>query len=172
MYPTEPTASLPVVVLDTNAALDWLVFDDAGMTPLSRAIQEGRVRWVACLRMRDELERTLAYSSLSGRKPDCVRTLTLFDLWASPRPTPDASRFGPLICSDPDDQVFIDLAVAQGARWLVTQDRALLKLRRRASECGVSVLRPKEWPGHRVGGGVTPAVLPQHRTCGSAYGAS
>ena len=25
---------------------------------------------------------------------------------------------------------------------------------------------------HRVGGGVTPAVLPHHRTCGSAYGGS
>ena len=147
MYPTEAAVSLPIVVLDTNAALDWLVFGDAGMTLLSRAIQKGHVRWVACLRMRDELERSLAYPSISVRQPDCVRTLTVFDLWASPRPASEASQFGPLICSDPDDQVFIDLAVAQGARWLVTQDRALLKLKRRAAERGVTVLRPKEWPG-------------------------
>ena len=147
MYPTEPADSLPIVVLDTNAALDWLVFGDVGMEPLSRAILGVQLRWVACMRMRNELERTLAYPALAGRKPDCVRTLTLFERWASPRAAPSATGFGPLICSDPDDQVFIDLAVEQGASWLVTRDRALLKLKRRASERGVSILRPEEWPG-------------------------
>jgi predicted nucleic acid-binding protein len=39
-----------------------------------------------------------------------------------------------LRCKDPDDQVFIDLAVHVGARWLFSKDAALLKLARRAQK--------------------------------------
>jgi predicted nucleic acid-binding protein len=36
-------------------------------------------------------------------------------------------------CSDIDDQKFLDLAYSSGAQVLITKDRALLKLARRAS---------------------------------------
>ena len=58
----------------------------------------------------------------------------------------------PLRCSDADDQMFIDLALAAGAQWLFTRDRALLRLARRASERGVVVLRPS-----RLASSMTPA---------------
>jgi predicted nucleic acid-binding protein len=44
----------------------------------------------------------------------------------------------PCVCSDPDDQVFIDLAVAQGAR-LLSKDRAVLSMRKRLATRGVAV---------------------------------
>ena len=65
-------------------------------------------------------------------------------------PSPTRSR---LHCSDPDDQCFIDLALAQHARWLITHDRALLRLARRARAFGVEVLTPMLWrASHGVGG--------------------
>ena len=50
-----------------------------------------------------------------------------------------------LRCSDPDDQCFIDLAVARRTPWLVTRDHALRRLARRAGAFGVAVLTPEAW---------------------------
>jgi uncharacterized protein len=145
MNPSESPAAPAPLVLDTNAALDWLVFNDAGMAPLAAAIQAGQVTWMATPRMREELLRTLSYPSLAKWKPDCERTLTAFDRWTKRCAEPERSGHGPLLCSDPDDQVFIDLAVAARARWLVTHDRALHRLRRPAARMGVQLLRPSDW---------------------------
>jgi predicted nucleic acid-binding protein len=145
MAPNTPAAGPPRVVLDTNAVLDWLVFADPGVAALSSAIAAGRVLWVASPRMRGELARTLAYPGLVKWKPDSEHVLTTFDSWARLRAEPPQSPGTGLRCTDPDDQVFIDLALDQGARWLVTHDRALHKLARRALLHGVQVLRPSDW---------------------------
>jgi len=50
-----------------------------------------------------------------------------------------------LRCADPDDQMFIDLALAVRACWLFTRDKALLRLAPRARDRGVCVLRPADW---------------------------
>jgi predicted nucleic acid-binding protein len=47
-----------------------------------------------------------------------------------------------LRCRDADDQVFIDLALVHRARWLLTRDKALLALARRARPLGTEILRP------------------------------
>ena len=145
MNPTETQGCGPALVLDTNAALDWLVFGDAGMRAVAQAIEAGAVRWLASPRMRQELLRTLAYPALAKWKPDGERTLTTFDRWAAMQTEPIASTSGPLVCTDADDQVFIDLAVQQRARWLVSHDRALLKLSRHAAPLGVRIVRPRDW---------------------------
>jgi predicted nucleic acid-binding protein len=50
-----------------------------------------------------------------------------------------------LRCTDADDQKFIDLACAAPARWLVSRDRAVLKLRRRAATDGLVIVTPDGW---------------------------
>ena len=142
---SESAPAPPAVVLDTNAVLDWLLFRDTGMDVLQTAIQAGAVRWLASPRMREELLRALSYPALVSWQPNSEYTLAVFDLWAVTCPEPEPTRVGPFICSDPDDQVFIDLALAQSARWLVTHDRALHKLARPAALAGVRILRPKDW---------------------------
>ncbi len=137
---------MPAVVLDTNTVLDWLVFRDAGMTPVATALEDRSLQWLACAAMREELARTLAYRSLAKWLPDSERTLAIFDGHASMLPTPPVAPQH-LRCNDPDDQVFLDLALAQGARWLLTHDRALLRLARRVRPLGLSILAPKNWPG-------------------------
>ena len=145
MNATQTDVAVQHVVLDTNAVLDWLVFGDAGMAALAAAIERGCVGWIASPRMREELRRTLSYPALARWVLDAPRTLTAFDRWAGLRGEPASLQFGPLMCSDPDDQVFIDLALAHGASWLVTHDRALHKLGRRAALAGVKIVRPREW---------------------------
>ena len=130
------------VVLDTNVVLDWLVFRDARVVPLVAAIQGGRVQWLACAAMREELAHMLGHRTLASWTPDPDRALAVFDSLSIPRDPPPPTR---LKCSDADDQVFVDLAVATGARWLVTHDRALLSLARRARAFELAVVVPTAW---------------------------
>jgi uncharacterized protein len=140
----------PGLVLDTNTVLDWLVFDDPGMALVAAAIQNGSMSWLACPRMREELARTLSYVDLAKWRPDVEKVLTTFDrhahMFAAPPLSPAALR-----CSDPDDQVFMDLALETKADWLLTHDRALLKLARQAWGQGVRVLTPKAFNAAAAG---------------------
>lgn len=137
----------PAVVLDTNAVLDWLVFRDPCMQAWAARITAGHVHWLGCAAMRLELTHMLSHASLARWAPDGAAVLAIHARHCHQLDTPDsapaawgaASR---LRCTDPDDQVFIDLAIAHGARWLLTHDRALLKLARRALPMGLHIQRP------------------------------
>ena len=144
MIPT--VASDPLrVVLDTNTVLDWLVFADAGVQPLVDALQADRVHWVACPAMRQELIHMLGHVSLARWSPDAPAVLTQFDRLAEIRPDPVNNLHVGLRCRDADDQIFVDLALAEGARWLLTHDGALLKLARRAAARGLRISHPADW---------------------------
>lgn len=119
------------LVLDTNVVLDLLLFDDPAARPLHDPLARGALRWLATPAMRDELLHVLAYPNLlaqaasRGRKPDAV--LADFDQRVS---VVDAPAVSALRCRDPDDQKFIDLAVAHRSL-LISKDHAVLKLKRR-----------------------------------------
>ncbi len=135
----------PAVVLDTNAVLDAWLFHNPCIRALTDAIEAGQVRWLACAPMREELDRAARFKSLAAWKPDSEHLLTCLDRFATLLPTPSPSLLPRLRCADPDDQVFIDLALAANARWLVTHDRALLKLAKRAHPLGLLILPPAQW---------------------------
>ncbi|WP_119293514.1 PIN domain-containing protein [Azohydromonas sediminis] len=144
MPPPPPTATpaTPVVVLDTNAVLDWLWFADRATQPLAAAVTRGACRWLQTDAMRDELRHVLAHRlpPRAGADPATVEAACV--RWAHRVETPPPC---PLRCRDDDDQVFVDLALAAKARWLVTRDRALLELRRRALAHGTEIVTPAAW---------------------------
>lgn len=127
------------VVLDTNLALDLLVFDDPACVPLRAALQRGDLRWIATAAMRDELARVLGYPLIVVRLARISRgadeVLAAFDAQATTLADAPAAKCR---CDDPDDQVFIDLAVAHGAR-LLSKDRAVLVMRGALAALGVTV---------------------------------
>lgn len=133
----------PSIVLDTNVVLDWLLFADRGMATLAAALESGRLRWLACQRMRDEFEHTLRRPELARRQPDSERLLARFDTYVVMLVPPSSAPT--LRCDDLDDQVFIDLAVQAKARWLISHDRAVLRLRRRAAALGLQIAKPANW---------------------------
>lgn len=147
-------------MLDTNTVLDWLVFRDPSAALFSEAVCSGAVRWLACARMREELSRTLAYPSISKWKPDSEHMLSIFDQHAALLPEPHAGPLN-LRCSDPDDQVFLDLALAHSAAWLLSHDRALLRLARRARAVGLNIVKPGEWRPYPGPMDATPSPPPQ-----------
>ncbi|WP_077001379.1 putative toxin-antitoxin system toxin component, PIN family [Variovorax sp. KK3] len=135
------------VVIDTNIALDLLVFDDPGCAALVVALDAGAVRWIATAAMRGELKRVLGYPLIAARLASRGRlaasVLEAFDRRVEM--VEDAPR-APCLCDDVDDQVFVDLAVAHRAR-LFSKDRAVLDLRRRLAVHGVEVGALRDWVG-------------------------
>ncbi len=138
------SAAASTVVLDTNVVLDWLLFRDAGAAALGAALEGAQLRWVGCARMREEFRRTLAHPLLNKWRPDRACLLALFDRHVTLLPEPHAAPLR-LRCDDADDQVFIDLALASGAGWLLSHDKALLRLRRRVPPGGPRICRPRDW---------------------------
>lgn len=136
----------PIVVLDTNAVLDWLVFSEPQMQPIAQAVLGGALDWIVTDAMQTELMLVLARKEIQTWKPDASKVTEVWTRHARrlepPLTAPTAPR-----CSDPDDQIFIDLALAYGARWLVSRDRAVLRLRRALAARGVQVLTPPQWRG-------------------------
>jgi putative PIN family toxin of toxin-antitoxin system len=129
----------PLLVIDTNIVLDLLVFEDPAQAALRDAVQQGQVVWLATPAMRDELERVLTYPQVARRLLARLRTdqevLAHFD--SRSRRVPPAAR-APVRCRDPDDQIFIDLAVAHRAE-LLSKDALVLRLRKRLAALGVVV---------------------------------
>jgi putative PIN family toxin of toxin-antitoxin system len=132
------TQRQPAVVIDTNIVLDLFVFDDADARPLRAALEAGALAWLATEGMRVELARVLGYPQIAPRlafyRIEAADVLAAFDRHARLRPTAVRSR---AVCKDPDDQVFIDLAVAHGAA-LLSKDRAVLSMRKRLAALGVA----------------------------------
>jgi predicted nucleic acid-binding protein len=140
----EPQVVPCALVLDTNAVLEGWAFADPRMAPVVAALSSGRARWLAAERMRDELADVLARPALVHRGEGLQRTLAAFDDLARLCPDPPSAGVG-LVCRDADDQIFLDLALAEGASWLVTRDKALLELHRRACHRGLAIVTPEAW---------------------------
>jgi putative PIN family toxin of toxin-antitoxin system len=129
-------------VLDTNVVLDWMVFRDSRLTPLAQAIESGQLRWLGSPRMRDELAHVLGRSMFDTWTHDPQQVLTSVDALVNSCPEPPICS---LTCRDKDDQVFIDLALAQRTTWLFTRDKALLRLARLARAHGTTICPPSGW---------------------------
>lgn len=134
------------IVLDTNVVLDALLFRDADSGRLNDLLDAGRLHWVASEAMRTELAHVLARPAFNAWR---AREATVWTRWAQTccpmetRPLSGAALR--LRCTDRDDQMFIDLALACGARWLLSRDRAVLKLGKRARLLGLDILTPAVW---------------------------
>lgn len=129
-----------LVVIDTNIALDLLVFEDPAWVPLAAMLFAGQLRWLATDAMRVELARVLGYPLIARRMVQRQLTAAevLADFDARVRMVHGTPPRAPCVCSDPDDQVFIDLAVAHRAL-LLSKDNAVLAMRKRLALHGVVV---------------------------------
>jgi putative PIN family toxin of toxin-antitoxin system len=136
-----PTALGACVVIDTNIVLDLFVFQDPATLALNQALAAaltlGQPRWLATAPMREELARVLAYPQVLRRMAFYARSapevLGHFDRLSH---TVEVAPKASVTCKDPDDQKFIDLAVAHGAA-LLSKDQAVLCMDKRMRSLGV-----------------------------------
>lgn len=144
---TSSEASRPAQpwVIDTNIVLDLWLFEDPATEPLRAALQNGVIVHLATASMRDELARVLTYPNIVKRMAkshiqaqDILQRFDAHCLNAAP------AAKAPCTCKDPDDQKFIDLAVAHAAP-LLSKDAAILCMKKRLQLSGVA-LNPTHIP--------------------------
>ena len=138
------------LVLDTNVWLDWLLFEDPDVAPVKAAVAAGRAEIVIDDAVEAELVRVLAYPFGIKTLDEDAQAAHLAQCRRIARKSEGESRKVEVNllpkCDDPDDQKFLELALACGAAFLVTRDGALLELDKH-----------KVWPlPYRI---VTPAQL-------------
>jgi len=135
------------IILDTNIWLDWLVFHDPGMSFLKREVEEKRIEIFIDAACEAELERVLAYDlarhtldagAQAACLAECRRIARRIEAAA-----PEAERRLLPRCLDPDDQKFLELALAARADVLVTKDHKLLELARRTK--AFRILNPRKF---------------------------
>ena len=144
---------VPLVVLDTNVVFDWLLFEHPDGLALGAALGRSEIRWVATAAMRDEFAHVLARGALKAWAPDSAKIDAAWSTHCVNVPDAPPGGLAPRFrCSDPDDQKFIDLAVAHSPCLLLTRDRAVLKLAKRLRTAGVDVLKLGEWLAWRARG--------------------
>jgi putative PIN family toxin of toxin-antitoxin system len=141
---------IPRIVLDTNVCLDLFVFGDSMCSHVLAALRSGAVQAVTREDCRAEWQRVLHYPQLPIDDQHRPALIDVFDTLIQLLP-PDASTLCEddtrlPRCGDPDDQKFLELALASGARWLLSKDNELLKLDRRTSHGGLFSIRlPQLW---------------------------
>lgn len=130
------------MVLDTNAVLDWLLFDDPAAQPMSAAVTQGRLLPITNDACFAELERVLHYPrlGLDGARRDAVLAAYRESVqWIDASASGDVPR-----CRDRDDQKFLDLAAAARVDFLLTRDARVRGMSRRMEKrFGVRVLKPR-----------------------------
>ncbi|MBY0557756.1 MAG: putative toxin-antitoxin system toxin component, PIN family [Burkholderiaceae bacterium] len=140
-----PQKPIPRIVIDTNVCLDLFVFHDPRWSALMAALENGSVEAVTRSDCRDEYNIVLHYSHLpldeSSRPLAAARFDQLITVVA-----PEPAGITLPVCTDKDDQKFLEVARDAGASVLITKDKALLKLARRLSKAGMfKVLVPEAW---------------------------
>lgn len=136
------------VVLDTNVCLDLFVFRDLRWTALLAALKEGKIEAVTREDCRAEWRIVLDYPHLPLDSETRQKSSEEFDALISCLATvmPSTADIRLPICSDADDQKFLELARDAHASVLITKDKALLKLARNTARAGLfAIIRPEAW---------------------------
>lgn len=145
--PSLSAGGTPRVVLDTNVALALWLWRDPRLGDLQQALDDAALIWLSDEACWCELVHELRPDrcAAQGTDPQTVqqRISAAPRLQLEPGAPPPSSQH--LVCTDPDDQKFIDLALRGSAIWLLSRDRAVLKLRKRAATLGLNILRPEDW---------------------------
>ena len=140
-----PKASSQPWVIDTNIVLDLWLFEDPATVPLRDALQSGRISHLATNTMRDELARVLTYPHIIKRMARAnIQAQDILNRFDQHHVPAEPAAKAPYTCKDPDDQKFIDLAVAHAVP-LLSKDAAILCMKKRLYQSGV-MLNPTEMP--------------------------
>lgn len=126
------------VVLDTNVFISGIFFSGPPYRIL-KAWHDGRVQLVLSPSILDEYQRIGAELALKFKDVDLKPFLYLLTVQAEIVLAP---ILPPVVRDDPSDDKFLETAVAEKARYLVSGDKHLLKL---SVFQGIKILKPRDF---------------------------
>lgn len=147
-------ASAQRIVLDTNVCLDLFVFHDKRWDLLLQALESGEVQALTRADCRDEYRAVLHYPHLPLDEASRQQAADRFDALVTVV-APDSKPVRLPVCTDRDDQKFLEIARDAGVQVLVTKDKALLKLGRKTLQAGMfRIMLPEAWIKAQLAGAV------------------
>lgn len=86
------------------------------------------------------------YPHLPLKEEDKPAVRAAFDRLITCLPPTAVNTFGLPLCTDPDDQKFLELSLQAGADVLITKDKALLKLAKKTARKNMfAIMTPQTW---------------------------
>lgn len=123
------------VVLDIHVVLDFWHFNDLRTQWLRRQVEDGALQVVTSHALDEELRDVVSRNFFIASRDQVLQQ------WHARTTAIEVNQRAVWHCRDPDDQKLLDLAVSAKAHALITRDKALLVLARRASSAGTAALR-------------------------------
>jgi putative PIN family toxin of toxin-antitoxin system len=120
------------VVFDTNVLVSLYVFADSRFAPLRARMESGEWQVITNETCFDEFRRVLGYPLFALTDERQQAALAAYGARVTRFSAVPGKAIAALPrCADRDDQKFLELARDATADWLVTADKALLRLARR-----------------------------------------
>jgi putative PIN family toxin of toxin-antitoxin system len=119
------------LILDTNILLDILVFDDQRAHPLRVALSNQELDALVTEDTLDEFIDVISRPQFNLDKQKQAEILLQWQSWSRLVKQSDL-QVAPWKCKDRDDQVFINLAFTFKPSTLISKDKLVLKLAKRA----------------------------------------
>ena len=127
------------VVLDTNILLDLFYFKDKSVAYLFECLKTHQVQGFTCELIWDELEEVLARKPFNQTVEEVNFIRSNYQnllTWQTPQKNNSGIK-----CNDPDDQIFVELAVELAPCSLITKDKDLLILQKKLQKFQVQTLK-------------------------------
>lgn len=135
-----------LVVFDTNICLDFFVFNDPRYLCILEYLEQGRLQAYTSEACRNEWLNVLTYPHLPITEAQRPAAMQAFDEKIKLATSLTYSALRLPNCSDKDDQKFLELALGLQADYLVSKDKAVLKLARRVAKLGLfKILTPDQF---------------------------
>ena len=131
------------IVLDTNVCLDLFVFRDPRWQSINAGLNDRTLQAITRADCRDEWLAVLHYPHLPVTDDTRAAIVTTFDEHIVVEEWPQKNIKLP-VCSDKDDQKFLEIARDADAKILVTKDKALLKLARKTQQLNLFIIETPE----------------------------
>lgn len=133
------------VVLDTNVCLDLFVFKDPRWSEINKRLESGDIIAKTRKDCREEWLVVLNYTHLPITDESRPEAIHLFDQHIACEEFATRPQLLP-ICTDKDDQKFLELTRDSGSAVLITKDKALLKLAKKTKlRNGFSIETPEKF---------------------------
>jgi putative PIN family toxin of toxin-antitoxin system len=131
------------IILDTNVCLDLFVFCDPRWSQINTGLKDQTLQAVTRADCRDEWLAVLHYPHLPITEDTRAAIVTTFDEFIHVVNFPAKNTKLP-VCTDKDDQKFLEIARDAEAQVLVTKDKALLKLARKTQQLNLFIIETPE----------------------------
>lgn len=131
------------IVLDTNVCLDLFVFRDPRWLQIVAGLHDHTLQAITRADCREEWLAVLHYPHLPITENTRAEIVATFDQHIAVEDWPQKNIKLP-VCSDKDDQKFLEIARDADAKILVTKDKALLKLARKTQQLNLFIIETPE----------------------------